>query len=330
MIPRVSRPLIIAHRGASGYRPEHSAAAYQLAIAQGADFLETDILFSRDGRLVCRHDCELTGSTDVSAHGQFASRKTAKTIDGARQEGWFIEDFTLAELRTLRARQPIPFRDHSFDGQFPLLTLEELLHLAAIPCPTTGRRVGLIIEIKHATYFQSLGFSMADALRRALSEFAGAGGPIPLAVESFEIDILKQLRGQLDCPLYQLIDLPENQPADVALAGGRLLYRDMLTPGGLREIATYANGISVNKDVFAPRNPADPASTDDAARSLVQTAHALGLSVHAWTFRNEPWFLPRQYHGNPALEYQYFATLGVDAVITDFPDTALSAVERPL
>jgi glycerophosphoryl diester phosphodiesterase len=243
----MNRPLIIAHRGASGYRPEHSAPAYELAIAQGADFLETDVVLTRDGHLVCRHDCELSRSSNVADHPEFAARRATKAIEHQQMTGWFVEDFTLAEIRTLRTRQPVASRDHSFDGQFPLLTLSELLELAADAPAKFGRTIGLIIEIKHATYFQSLGLSMETAVVRTLADFAAGRKSLKLAIESFEIGILKRLRQSLALPIYQLIDLEDMPIPDVDAAGRQGFYRDLITPSGLAEIQRYADGISVNK-----------------------------------------------------------------------------------
>lgn len=323
-------PLIIGHRGACGYLPEHTLESYQRAIDLGADAVETDVVITGDGHLICRHDCELSVTTDVARRAEFASRKTIKTIDGVKGEGWFVEDFTLDEIRTLRARQRFDFRDRSFDDQFAVATLDELLDLAARSHTTAGRRPIVVVEIKHAAYFGSLGLAIDRAVSRVLGKFQLTGPDAPAWVESFEIDVLRQLRRTIATPMIQLLDRRDTRPADVAAAGGSLTYGQMITPAGLAEIATYAFAIGPWKSLIVPcltGSGTDSAPADRApgrlgvATALVADAHAAGLAVQAWTFRNESHFLADDYAGDPLREYAQFAALGVDGFITDFPDT---------
>jgi glycerophosphoryl diester phosphodiesterase len=328
MGPGMSRyPLIIGHRGACGHLPEHTLESYQRAIELGADCLETDIVLSRDGHLICRHDCELSLTTDVADRSEFRGRITVKAIDGSKMQGWFVEDFTLKEIKMLRARERFAFRDHSHDGQFNLITLAELLEFAAHSQTRLGHRPGVLIEIKHAAYFDSIGLPIDEPVARALRDFPLAGSDAPAWVECFEIDILHRMRKLISTPLIQLLDAPPMQPADVAAAGGSLTYGEMMTPQGLAEIATYANAIGAWKRLIVPasRDRKDDATLErlQTPTSLISDAHAAGLAVHAWTFRSEPRFLAADYDNDPAREYQQFESLGIDGMITDFPDAAL-------
>ncbi len=209
-------PLIIGHRGACGYLPEHTLESYARAVELGADLIETDVVLSRDGHLICRHDRELSRSTDVARHPRFASRRTRKKVDGTEHPGWFIEDFTMQELRALRACQPVKSRDLSFDGRYAIPTLNEVLQFAAGKNTRRGGKLGVVIEIKHASDFQSLGLSMHKAIREVLAEFSYLKPDPPVWVESFEIDVLKRLRPGIGTPIIQLLDGPGNQPPDVA------------------------------------------------------------------------------------------------------------------
>lgn len=245
---------LIAHRGASGYRPEHTLASYTLAIEQGADYIEPDLVLTKDGVLVARHENEIGGTTDVAAHPEFASRRTAKTIDGQRIEGWFTEDFTLAELKTLRARERIPKirpQNTKYDGQFEVPTFDEVLALAR------KHKVGVYPETKHPTYFDGLGLTHDEPLLAALKP----GDKV--FIQSFEVDNLKRLRKKTTFPLVQLIDASSPQH---------------VTPAGIAAIAAYANAIGPNKTLLTP--------------AVIAEAHAKGLVVHAWTFRSEKEFGP--------------------------------------
>lgn len=334
--------LIIGHRGACGYRPEHTLASFELAISMGTDAIETDLVVTRDGVLVCRHDAELSPTTDVAERPRFANRRTQKVIDGARLEGWFVEDFTWDELRTLRARERWLFRNHAFDGRFRVLSLSELLQFHAEANQNRARKVDLLLELKHPSYFESLGIGVEEALLAAIERFGQTDASSAVVVESFEQSILRRLRKRTNLRLIQLIDDPAIRPGD--FAADEMTFAQMIMPAGLQRIGSFAYAVGVWKRLIVPFAAANAgnAITDDASvgsesstasgelagpTSLVRDANAAGLQVHAWTFRDEPQFLAPAYTKNPLLEYQQFLELGVDGLITDFPDTGRRAVE---
>ena len=288
----MNSPIVIAHRGASAHRPEHTLAAYELAIELGADFIEPDVVSTRDGRLVARHENEISGTTDVASRPEFAGRRTVKEVDGRAKEGWFTEDFTLAELRTLRARERLPeLRGTAFDGRFGIPELDEVIALAA----RTG--VGVYPETKHPTYFAGLGLALEPPLLAALEGFGG-----PVFIQSFEAGNLRALRELTDHPLVRLT---AGAAPDVA------------------EIAAYADAIGPHKDQVIPRGE-DGALGEPTA--LVEDAHDAGLLVHPWTFRPEPQFLPAGLDGGAELDR--FLALGVDGVFADDPGAAVAARSR--
>jgi glycerophosphoryl diester phosphodiesterase len=327
-------PLVIGHRGASGYRPEHTLAAYRLAIAMGADYIEPDLVSTKDHVLVARHENEIGATTDVVAHPEFADRRTTKTIDGVAVTGWFTEDFTLAELRTLRARERIPMLrpDNTvFNGLYQVPTLQEVIDLA--------RRagVGIYPETKHPTYFDSIGLSLEEPLVATLHANGYRGPRDKVFVQSFETANLKELNRMTRVRLVQLLDAT-GRPYDFVVAGDPRTYADLATPEGLEEIAGYADGVGVNKNLIVPRD-ADQNLLQPT--SLVRDAHRAGLQVHAWTFRNENSFLPADFRqGNPAhpdylratgdapAEYRLYFRLGIDGLFSDNPDTAVAARHR--
>ena len=256
-------PIVIAHRGASGYRPEHTLAAYELAVEMGADFIEPDLVSTRDGVLIARHENEISETTDVADHPEFASFRTTKRIDGVEVTGWFTEDFTLAEITTLRARERLPLRSQEFNGRFPVATFAEVMDLARRASADLGRPVGVYPETKHPTYFRSIGLPLEEPLLLALERDRDRRRSTPVFIQSFEAGNLRELRKQTDLPLIQLLDT-EGHPWDL---------------GG---IATYADGIGPNKRLLDPPG------------SLVEDAHRAGLLVHPWTFREgDP---EREYH----------------------------------
>jgi glycerophosphoryl diester phosphodiesterase len=288
----VNTPIVIAHRGASAHRPEHTLAAYELAIELGADFIEPDVVSTRDGVLVARHENEISGTTDVAERPALADRRTVKEVDGRRMEGWFTEDLTLEELRSLRARERLPeLRDTGFDGRFAIPTLDEVIALAA------RAGVGVYPETKHPSYFAGLGLALEPPLLAALEGFGG-----PVYIQSFEAGNLRALRELTDHPLVRLT---VGATPDVA------------------EIASYADAIGPHKDQVIPR-------TEDGRlaepTSLVADAHAAGLRVHPWTFRPEPEFLPDGVDGDQELDR--FLALGVDGVFADDPGAAVAARSR--
>jgi glycerophosphoryl diester phosphodiesterase len=343
------RPLIIGHRGASGFRPEHTLASYELAIELGADYIEPDLVSTKDGILIARHENDISGTTDVADHPEFADRETTKTIDGVEITGWFTEDFTLEEIKTLRAKERIPdIRPGSaeFDGQFEIPTFEEVIELAQQKSAETGRTIGIYPETKHPTYFDSIGLSLEEPLVATLEDNGYADADDPVFIQSFEVGNLEDLNELTDVPLIQLFDESEAQPYDFVESGDSRNYGDLLTPTGLAEIATYADGIGPWKRLIIPAEPVDrngDGQPDDlngdgtisdgdkilqAPTSLIEDAHAAGLLVHAYTFRNEDFFLSPDYNGNPELEYEQFFGLGLDGLFTDFPGTGFDVASR--
>jgi glycerophosphoryl diester phosphodiesterase len=309
--PALAHPLIIAHRGASGERPEHTRAAYELAIEQGADVIEPDLVMSRDGVLIVRHENEIGGTTDVAARPEFSDRRTTKTIDGESLTGWFTEDFTLAELKTLRARERLPElrpANTAFDGQEPILTFEEVLDIAA------AAGVGIAPELKHPTYFASLGLAMEDAFVATIERRGLTGADTPVIVQCFEVGPLQRLNARIATPLLQLV-ASGGGPADRP----DLSYAAMTTPQGLADIAAYADWIGADTALI---EPAPGAST-----TLIADAHAAGLKVAAWTFRAENAFLPPTdrlgtvptAHGRLRERLARFAGYGLDAAFMDQP-----------
>jgi glycerophosphoryl diester phosphodiesterase len=312
--------LIIAHRGASGYRPEHTLESYRLAIRLGADYIEPDLVSTRDGVLVARHEHEISETTDVAAHPEFAARRTVKAIDGVAVTGWFTDDFTLAELRTLRATERLPGvrpQNTTFDGRFDIPTFAEILDLARIEGQRLGRSIGVYPETKHPSYFASIGLSLEEPLIATLRRNGLDSPEAPVLIQSFEVGNLTKLSRLTDVRLVQLI---ENTPD----------YAHLATPAGLSMIAGYAYGIGADKDLLVPRGVDDgllPAS------AVVDNAHAAGLVVHAWTFRAENRFLPVDFRigtdpdarGDIISEYELFLRLGVDGLFTDHPDTLVAA-----
>ncbi|MFC5994527.1 glycerophosphodiester phosphodiesterase [Pseudonocardia hispaniensis] len=335
LIPATARaagPLVIGHRGASGYRPEHTLAAYELAARMGADYIEPDLVTTADGVLVARHEPEISATTDVAEHPEFADRRTTKTIDGFVRHGWFTEDFTLAELNTLRAVERLPHirqENTIYAERYRVPTLAEVLALRARLSAELGRDIGVYIETKNPSYFASIGLPLEPALVRALRE-AGLDAPdAPVFLQSFETANLRMLRGEVAVRLVQLI-CAAGAPADLAAVGDPRGYLDLATAAGLVEIAEYADGIGPHKDLVIPRS-ADGAL--GAPSPLVSQAHAAGLLVHPFTFRNENAFLPAQFrsggsgadYGDAFAEYEAFLRAGVDGFFSDHPDTAVAA-----
>lgn len=337
---RPAKPLVLGHRGACALRPEHTLASYAKAIADGADFIEPDLVVTKDGVLVARHEPNITETTDVSTRKDFAARKAKKIVDGEAQEGWFAEDFTLAELKTLRAKERLgALRPESsgYDGQFQIPTFEEIADFVAAESAARGRIVGLIPEIKHSTYFAAAGFRMEQLFVARLVASAYLRRA-PVIVQSFEIANLKSLRGLLgDRPnvqLMQLIDEDAKVPADEAKAGGQTPYAAMLTEPGLAGIASYADWVAPWTRQLIPVG-------DDgklgAATSIIADAHRAGLLVGCYTFRPENHFLPvdfRDDNGDDArndagsiAEIRRYLAEGLDGFFTDDPALGRRAVD---
>ena len=350
------KPLVVGHRGASGYRPEHTLASYQLAIDMGADFIEPDLVATKDGVLVARHEPNITNTTDVSTRAEFAARKTKKMVDGVEEEGWFASDFTLAEIKTLYAKQTFPERDQSFNAQFRIPTLEEVLDLAKAQSAKLGRTVGVIPETKHPTFHVNLGLKLEDRLLAVLAGYGYTEKTSPVVVQSFEVSNLKYLRSKSQIRLVQLVDAndvkpdgsmdltaPYDKPYDFAVAGDARTFASLLTPAGLQEIKTYADMIGPWKPYLIPSRQVDAnndGKPDDLnsdgqiderdrvlmpATDVIKNAHAVGLMVVPYTFRNEAKRLTSDYKGDPGAEYKRFYEAGVDGVFSDFPDTAVAA-----
>jgi glycerophosphoryl diester phosphodiesterase len=330
--------IVIAHRGASGERPEHTLAAYELAIAQGADFVEPDLVATKDGVLVCRHENEISGTTDVARRPEFAARRATKSVDGTPTTGWFTEDFTLAEIRTLRARERLPqLRGTAFDGRFGVPTFDELLALvvATNALPERRRRpLGVYPETKHPSYFESLGLALEPPLLEALRRHGLDRADAPVFIQSFEVSNLRRLAALTRVPLIQLIE-PQGRPWDFTLGRFARTYADMIRPEGLREIATYARGIGPHKSLVLPRGADDrllPPTT------LVRDAHAASLLVHVFTLRAENQFLPAELRRGPSLlaigdvaaEAELFLKAGVDGFFIDQPGIGVKARDAHL
>jgi len=341
-------PIVIGHRGACGYVPEHTLTSYFIAMQDGVDYVEPDLVMTKDGVLVARHENEIGGTTDVARHPEFANRRATKTIDGIAHTGWFTEDFTLAELKTLRARERIAdIRPNNtrFDGQFEVATFEEILALVAgvqqqramsakqlgLPAPS---RIGVYPETKHPTYFQGLGLAMEELLVDTLHRHGYEGRNGLAIIQCFEVANLKAMRRMTELPIIQLMEI-EGGPYDFIAQGIKRTYQDMITPAGLAEVATYATGIGPYKLQVIPRDAHDMLGEPT---SLIKDAHAAGLQVHAYTFRAENQFLPKDLRSGPEphhlgdLDSELLAYLkaGLDGFFTDHADFGVRSRESLL
>ena len=347
------KPLVVGHRGASGYLPEHTLEAYRLAIAQGADFIEPDLVATKDGVLIARHEPMLGGTTDVSTRAEFAARKTVRKVDGVDTNDWFAGDFTLAEIKTLRARQAMADRDQSHNGKYAIPTLQEVIDLAKAESARIGRTIGIYPETKHPIFHSAIGLALEDRLLAALTAAGWTEKTSPVIIQSFETANLKYLRTKTQLRLVQLVDAdgvdkdggivlaaPFDKPYDFVVTGDRRTFKDLVTAEGLKEISAYADGVGPWKPyllagkqmIGADGKPQDlngDGAIDERDRVLiaptnvVRDAHAVGLFVHTWTFRSEPKRLASSFKGDPVAEYQAFFALGVDGLFSDFPDHAV-------
>ena len=318
MNQEIKHPLIIAHRGASGYRPEHTLASYELAIDLGADYIEPDLVITKDGILIARHENEISETTDIANHPEFAHLKTTKTIDDEIKTGWFTEDLTITEIKTLTAQERIPQlrpQNTAYNGILTIPTFAEIIDLAKHKSQTIGRHIGIYPETKHPSYFQSVGLPLEATLLLNLQEIN-----LPIFIQSFEVSNLKELSQKTDLPLVQLIN-DIGKPYDFVIDNDPRTYTDLLSQKSLKEIAEYAQAIGVHKNLLIPR---DIHGKLLSPTSLIVDAHAANLQVHAWTFRNEDFFLPLNLQGNPQKEYEIFFSLGIDGVFSDYPDIALT------
>ena len=350
------RPLVFAHRGASGYLPEHTLEAYKLGIEMGADFIEPDLVCTKDGVLIARHEPMLSGTTDVADRPEFASRKRTRKVDGVDTTDWFAGDFTLTEIKQLRAKQAMADRDQSKNGQFQIPTLQEVIDLVKAESRARGRTIGIAPETKHPTFHAALGLPLEERLIEILRASNWTDRSAPVVVQSFEVANLKHLRTRIGVRLAQLIsaenvdkdgnivlEAPNAQPYDFVVIGDKRTYKDLLTKDGLAEVKSYA-------DILAPWKPYILASKqvdknndtkpddlngdgkmDEQDRviaepsSVVMDAHAAGLQVVTWTFRSEPKRLASSFKGDPTAEYKAFYALGIDGLFSDFPDIAVKA-----
>lgn len=350
------QPLVVAHRGASGYLPEETYEAYAKAIALGADAIEPDLVSTKDGVLIARHDPNLDYSTNVADHPEFADRKKTVNVDGETQTGWFASDFTLAEIKTLGGKSTDAERPQQYNGLYKIPTFQEIVELAK-KASVGGRVVAVYPETKNPTYHRDLGLPLEDKLIEQIKAAGWNSKTAPIYVQSFEPSSLKYMKSKgLAVKLIQLIDAddidlatgrltyaaPYNRPFDWQRSGDTRLFSSMVTPAGLAEIKTYADGIGPWKPYIIPVqgqvgadgkvkdingdgkvNYADASSL--APTSLISDAHKAGLMVHAYTFRNESRRIPADFKADPKAEYKAFFRLGIDGVFTDFTDTAIQA-----
>ena len=349
------RPLVIGHRGASGYLPEHTLESYALAIELGADYIEPDLVATKDGVLIARHEPNMIATTNVSQLPQFASRKRKAVVDGIEEEGFFASDFTWAEIKQIRAVQAFGERDQGFNGRYRIPTFEDVIELAKRKGREEGRTIGVYPETKHPTYHQNLGLALEDRVLSVLQREGWNHRGAPVFIQSFEQANLKVLRTRTSVRLVQLVDAddvapdgtityaaPFDRPYDWAVAGRAGTFGDLLTPQGLAEVRTYADGIGPWKPYIisaaclkVEAGKCADANGDglvnDADRKLlppsavIANAHAQGLLVHPYTFRNEQRRLASDYKGNPVGEYLAFYEAGVDGLFSDFPDSAVVA-----
>lgn len=353
-----NQPVVVAHRGASGYLPEETLEAYQRAIDLGADVIEPDLISTKDGVLIARHDPNLDYSTDVAKRPEFASRKRVDwLVDGEKQTGWFAHDFTLAEIKTLGGISTDAERPQQFNGLYKVVTFQEIVDLAKAQSAKLGRTIAVYPETKNPTYHRDLGLPLEAKLIAIVNAAGWNSKTAPIYVQSFEPGSLKELRAKgLNTRLIQLIDAddydlakgtltyaaPYDKPYDWAKAGDTRLFSAMVTAAGLAEIKTYADGIGPWKPYIVPVKGSLDAggnlrdingdgkvnlndATTQAPTSLIADAHKAGLFVHAYTFRNEKRRLTANYNGDPQAEYLQYYRLGIDGLFSDFPDTAIAA-----
>ena len=359
---REQSPLVIGHRGAAGYLPDHTLQGYELAIKLGADYIEPDLVATKDGHLIARHEPNITSTTDVASHPEFAGRETTKVVDGVAETGWFASDFTLAEIKTLRAVQPLAERPQQFNGRFKIPTLREVIDLAKRWSKKLDREIGVYPETKHPTYHADLGLALERRLVKVLRQEGWNKRRSPVFIQSFEQSNLKLLNRLTKVRLVQLVDAndvapdgtityapPFDRPYDWTVSGDPVLqsrtFGFFTTDEGLEEISTYADGIGPWKPYIVssraialnPDGSVADANGDGLVNEtdrellpptdLVERAHDHGLLIHTWTFRNEQRRLASDFGGNPVNEYLLFYELGVDGLFSDFPDTAFTSRE---
>jgi glycerophosphoryl diester phosphodiesterase len=341
-------PLVIGHRGAAGYRPDHTIEGYKLAIEMGADFIEPDLVLTKDGHMIARHEPMIGGTTDVASHPEFAGRKTTRMVDGFEYNDWFASDFTLAEIKTLRAVQPLARRNQQYNGQFAIPTLDEVIALAKSQSKTTGRTIGIYPEIKHSTFHAELkgkknhklfGLNFFEnKLLGKLHKAYGKSACAPVFIQSFEVSNLQYLSKKTDIQLVQLVDAddvnadgsmslvaPYKQPYDFVVKGDGRTFADLLTAEGLDFVKSYADAVGPWKPYLVKTENTDGNINNRkvvGSTGVVEMAHEKGLLVHTWTFRNDG-----SGYGftNPKEEMKYYYDLGVDGLFTDYADAGVEA-----
>ncbi|TNE43280.1 MAG: glycerophosphodiester phosphodiesterase [Deltaproteobacteria bacterium] len=316
------RFLVIGHRGAPGWLPEHTLASYSLAIRKGADYIEPDLVSTKDGVLIARHENELSQTTDVAK--KFPKRKTTKIIDGRKVTGWFSEDFTLKEIKTLRAKQSMPFRTKVHNGKYDIPTFREILGLVQELNCSQGREIGVYPETKHPSYFRSIGLPLEDKLLKELKNADMNHSKARVFIQSFEVSNLQYLRSKTKVKLIQLLYTKKYKPYDFVVSKDKRTYGDLMTDKGLKFVASYADGIGPWKGLILPKGRK---ATSLTSTGLIDRAHKHKLLVHAYTFRDEALFLSPLFKKNPTAEYHFFMSLGLDGMFSDFPGTARKAVD---
>ncbi|MFJ9212318.1 glycerophosphodiester phosphodiesterase [Streptomyces sp. NPDC102264] len=331
--PALPVPTIIGHRGASGYRPEHTLGSYQLALDLGAHVIEQDLVPTKDGHLVCRHENDITATTDVADHPEFAGRKTTKSVDGVSLTGWFTEDFTLAELKTLRAKERIPGvrqRNTLYDGRWEIPTFEEVLRWADEQGRRLGRKIWLYTETKHPTYFRGLGLGLEEPLAKLLRRYGRDRKDSAIFLQSFEPSSMQRMAELVSSPRVVLLDAAGTRPWDFKVANDPRTVADLVKPEGLKWIASFAQGIGPTLDLIIPKDAAGKLGTPT---TLVRDAHAKGLILHPYTLRDENSFLPADFrrgtdpnaYGDAFGAFRAYFEQGIDGIFTDNPDTGLLA-----
>lgn len=318
-------PMVVGHRGASGILPEHTLESYQMAINFGADFIEPDVVSTKDGVLVIRHDIEIGETTNVA--DKFPDRKSERMIDGIRVVGWFVDDFSLAELREITARQRVPTRDQNFNDKFQIPTLEEVIQLVLKASINRGGPVGIYIETKHPSYFQAHGLKLEDKIVALLNKYDLNCRSAPVIIQSFEPSNLRELHAKTPVRKMQLIGEVEKRPFDFTINGDLRTYGDLLKPAGLKEISEYADAIGPAKQHILPPLPDGSLK---APTELVNDAHAVGLEVHPYTFKQDPGIVPQSFDGDLATEMGVYFSLGADAIFSDWPNVAVQAKRQYL
>ncbi|KIF73589.1 glycerophosphodiester phosphodiesterase [Streptomyces sp. 150FB] len=331
--PALPVPTIVGHRGTAGYRPEHTLGSYELALEMGAHVIEQDLVPTKDGHLVCRHEPDITATTDVADHPEFAARRTTKSIDGVSTTGWFTEDFTLAEIKTLRAKERIPAnrqRNTLYDGHWQVPTYEEVLRWADDEGRRRGKPIWLYTETKHPTYFRSIGLGLEERFAKLLRRYGRDHKDAPIFLQSFEPSSMQRMAHLVSAPRVVLLDAANTTPWDFKVAGDTRTVADLVKPAGLKWMASFAQGIGPTLDLIIPK---DASGKLTKPTTLVRDAHAQGLILHPYTMRNENTFLPADFqrgtdpnaYGDAFGAFKVYFETGIDGIFTDNADTGLLA-----